>query len=94
MNRHSFRFSFNRKAAVTCVTRLLNSSVLSVELECFCDVTGANTAGTGLDSQDAAIVFYGSDLLQVGIPNGTGFVVGMAYVVTEAGAFSTDIAFS
>jgi hypothetical protein len=61
-------------------------------LQCFGHVTGADAAGTGLDSHDAA-VFYCSDLLQVRIPHGAGFVVGMAHVVSEAGPFSTDITF-
>jgi len=62
-------------------------------LQCFGYVTGANATGTGLNSLDAAIC-YGSDLLQVRIPYGTGFVVGVAHVVTEAWPFSTNITFS
>ena len=57
-------------------------------------VSGADTAGAGLDSHNAAILFNGSDLLQVRIPYGTGFVVGVAHIVTEAGPFSTNITFS
>jgi hypothetical protein len=56
-------------------------------------VTGTDAAGTGLNGLDAAIC-YGSDLLQVRIPHGTGFVIGVAHVVAEAGAFSTNITFS
>jgi len=56
-------------------------------------VTGTDAAGTGLNGLDAAIC-YGSDLLQVRIPNGTGFVIGVAHIVAEAGAFSTNITFS
>lgn len=56
-------------------------------------VTGANAAGASLNGLDAAIG-YGSDLLQVWIPDGTGFIIGMAHIVTEAGAFSTNITFS
>jgi hypothetical protein len=63
-------------------------------LKRFGDVSGADAAGTCLDSQDAAVVFDCSDLLQIWIPYGTGLVVGMAHVVAEAGAFSTDITFS
>ena len=62
-------------------------------LQCFGYVTGANAAGTDLNGHDAAI-FYSSDLLQVRIPYGTSFVVGVAYIVAEAGPFSTNITFS
>jgi len=82
-----------RKAAGTSVPRLLNFALKEGLLECFGHVTGADAAGTGLDSHDAA-VFYRSDLLQVRIPHGAGFVVGMAHIVSEAGPFSTDITFS
>ena len=64
-----------------------------VMLQCFGYVTGTNATGTSLDGHDAAI-FYGPDLLQVRIPHGTGFVVGVAYIVTEARPFSTNITFS
>ncbi len=62
-------------------------------LQCFGYVTGANAAGADLNGHDAAI-FYSSDLLQVRIPYSSGFVVGVAYIVTEAGPFSTNITFS
>jgi hypothetical protein len=62
-------------------------------LQCFGDVSGTDAASAGFDGHDAA-VFNCSDLLQVRIPYGAGFIVGMAYVVAEAGAFSTDITFS
>jgi hypothetical protein len=62
-------------------------------LQCFCNVSGTDAARTGLNGHDAA-VFHCSDLLQVRIPYGAGFVVGMAHIVAEAGAFSTDITFS
>ena len=71
----------------------LKYSMTGVLLECLGHVPGADAAGTGLDSHDAA-VFYRSDLLQVRIPHGAGFVVGMAHIVSEAGPFSTDITFS
>jgi len=71
----------------------LEFSMAGVLLECLGYVPGADAAGTGLDSHDAA-VFHRSDLLQVRIPDGAGFVVGMAHIVSEAGPFSTDITFS
>jgi len=64
-----------------------------VRLQGFDYMAGANATGAGLDGHDAAI-FYGSDLLKVRIPHGTGLVVGMAHIVAEAGAFSTNITFS
>ena len=71
----------------------LKISMAGVLLECLGHVSGANAAGTGLDSHNTA-VFYRSDLLQVRIPHGAGFIVGMAHIVSEAGTFSTDITFS
>lgn len=62
-------------------------------LQCFGYVARTDTTGTGLNGHDAA-VFNGPDLLKVWIPNGTGFIVGVAYIVAEAGPFSTNIAFS
>jgi hypothetical protein len=58
-----------------------------------CDVAGADAAGADLDGLDAA-VGNGLDLLKVGVPDGTGLVVGVAYVVAEAGAFSADFTYS
>jgi hypothetical protein len=57
------------------------------------DVTGTDAAGAGLDGPDAA-VGDGLDLLKVGVPYGTGLVVGVAHVVAEAGAFTADFTFS
>ena len=54
-------------------------------------MTGADATGTDLDGSDVAVP-DGLDLLQVRIPDGTGFVVGMADVVAEAGTFTTDSA--
>ena len=65
-----------------------------VLLQRFGYVSGTDAACTRLDSHDAAVVFYRSDLLQVRIPHGTGFVVCMAHIVSKAGPFSTDITFS
>jgi hypothetical protein len=56
-------------------------------------VPGANATSTSLYGHYAAI-FYGPDLLQVRIPDSTSFVVGVAHIVTEAGAFSTNVTFS
>jgi len=62
-------------------------------LQSFDYVAGANAACASFNSHDAAI-FHGSDLLKVWIPNGTGLIVSVAHVVTEAGPFSTNITFS
>jgi hypothetical protein len=70
-----------------------NSGIMAWSLQRFGYVTGANATGTGLDGLNAAVC-YGSDLLQVRIPHGTGFIVGVAHIVTEAGPFSTNITFS
>ena len=56
-------------------------------------MAGADAAGADLDGLDAA-VFHGANLLQIGVPDGTGFIVGVAHVVAKAGAFSAYIAFS
>jgi len=68
-----------------CLTGLL--------LQSFGHVSGTDAARTCLNGQDAA-VFYRSDFLQVGIPDRAGFIIGVAYIVSEAGAFSTNITFS
>jgi hypothetical protein len=54
---------------------------------------GTDAAGANLYGGDAA-VFYGSDLLKIGTPYSTGLVVGVADIVTEAGAFSANFTFS
>ena len=59
----------------------------------FGNKTGTDAAGANLDGGDAT-VFYGSDLLEIRTPYGTGFVVGVADIVTEAWAFSADFTFS
>ena len=59
----------------------------------FGNETGADAAGANLDGGDTA-VFHRSDFLEVGKPDCTGLVVGVADIVTEAGAFSTNFTFS
>jgi hypothetical protein len=56
-------------------------------------MTGTNAACACFDRHDAAI-FNCFDLLKIRVPYGTGFVIGMAHIVTEAGAFTADITFS
>jgi hypothetical protein len=71
----------------------LKTGIEALLLQGFGYVAGADATGTGLDGLNAAIC-YGSDLLQVRIPHGTGLVVGVAHIVSEAGSFSTNITFS
>jgi hypothetical protein len=54
--------------------------------------TGADAAGTHLDAADGTVV-DGFDLLQIRMPGPAGFVVCMADVVTEAGAFTANFAY-
>ncbi len=56
-------------------------------------MAGPDATGADLDGHDAAVFnrFY---FLKIRVPYGTGFVVGVAYVIAEAGAFTADIAFS
>jgi len=61
--------------------------------ERFGDKAGTDAAGANLDSCNRA-VFDGFNLLDVRMPDGTGLVVGVAHVVAEAGAFSTNFTFS
>jgi len=56
-------------------------------------VAGTDAASTGFNGFYTAIA-DSSDLLKVGVPNGTGFVVSMAYVVAKAWAFTADFTFS
>jgi len=58
-------------------------------LESFSNQSGADAAGTDLDCSDCTV----SDclyLLKVRIPDSTGFVIGMTYVVAKAGTFAAD----
>lgn len=84
--------SRTRKAAAHARSGFYNRNNSEL-LQRFGYMAGTNAAGTGLDGLDAAIC-YGSDFLEVWIPNGTGFIVGVAHIVAEAGPFSTDITFS
>jgi hypothetical protein len=56
-------------------------------------VARANAASAGFDCLNAAVAdrFY---LLQIGVPDSTGFVIGVADIITKARAFTTDITFS
>jgi hypothetical protein len=56
-------------------------------------VTRADAASAGFNRFDAA-VSYRFYFLKIRVPYGTGFVVGMAHIVTEARAFTADITFS
>jgi hypothetical protein len=58
-------------------------------LESFGYVAGTDTAGADLDASHGT-VGDGLDFLQVRIPGSAGLVVGVAHVITETGAFSTD----
>lgn len=62
-------------------------------LERFGYKAGTNAAGANFNGGNAA-VFNGSDFLKVGAPDSTGLVVGVADIVTEAGAFSANFTFS
>jgi hypothetical protein len=59
----------------------------------FGNETGADAAGANLNGGNAAI-FYGPDFLEIGAPDSAGLVVGVADIVTEAGAFSANFTFS
>lgn len=52
-----------------------------------------DTARTDFDGGYAA-VSDGLDFLKIGVPDSTRLVVGMAYIITKARAFSTDFTFS
>jgi len=56
--------------------------------------TRTDTAGTNLYRHDAAVLFNRLDFLEIRIPYRTGFIVRMADVVSEAGAFSANFTFS
>ena len=86
-------FSEREKPLHMCAAALKINMIPGL-LQCLGYVAGANATGARLDGHNAAVVLNGSDLLQVRIPYGTGFVVRMAHIITEAGTFSTDITFS
>jgi hypothetical protein len=55
-------------------------------------LSGTNAAGANLDAADSTVV-DSFDLLQVRMPGPSGFVVCMADVIAEAGAFTANIAY-
>ena len=69
--------------------RLKSANLNGTKLLGFGYVTGADAAGADLDGSDVAISDR-LDLLKVRIPYRTGFVVGVAHVVAEAGTFTAD----
>ena len=85
--------SSNKEKPLAHACRGFEIVMTGLLLQCFGYMPGADAASTGFDSHNAA-VFHRSDLLQVRIPHGAGFIVGMAHIVSEAGPFSTDITFS
>ena len=56
-------------------------------------MAGTDAAGTDLDGSDIA-VSDSFNLLQVWIPDSSGFIICMTYIVTKAGAFATNLTFS
>jgi len=52
-------------------------------------MTGADATGTDFNCSYTA-VGNSFDFLKIWMPYGTGLVVGVAYVVAEAGAFAAD----
>jgi len=56
-------------------------------------MTGADAASADFNGFHTAIADC-SNLLKVGVPHGTGFVVSMAYVIAKAWAFTANFTFS
>ena len=63
------------------------------DLEGFSYKSRTDTTSTDLDGRNAAVAFDSLDFLEIRIPNRTGFIVRMADIVSEAGAFSADFTF-
>ena len=68
--------------------------MLPERLESLGNGAGTDAAGAHLDGGYTAVGCLGLNLLQVRVPGGTGFVVGMAHVVASAGAFTANFTFS
>lgn len=66
--------------------------MLRLTLKSLGNRTGTNAAGADLDGLNGAVV-DSLHLLQVGVPGGTGLVVGMAHIVAAAGAFAANFTF-
>ena len=64
-----------------------------VSLQSLDHMARTDAARAGLDGLDTS-VSDSFDFLKIRVPHSTGFVVGVAHIVTETGAFTTDIAFS
>ena len=67
---------------------------ISKSLERFSYESRTDATGTYLDSSDAAVVFNRFYFLEIRVPDCTGFIVCVADIVSEAGAFTTNFAFS
>jgi hypothetical protein len=65
---------------------------VELPLKRFGYAAGADAAGANLNAADGTVV-DGFDLLQIRMPGPAGFVVGVADVVAEAGAFTANIAY-
>lgn len=81
----------NKPHALVCMG--LRLTVATTDLKSLGNGAGTDAAGADLDGPNGAIV-DSLHLLQVGVPGGTGFVVGMAHIVASTGAFTTNFAFS
>jgi hypothetical protein len=79
--------------ALRCAAAVISNIELRPVVLGFGNVTGADAAGTYFDGLDTAFA-KSLDLLKVRIPDGTGFVVGMTHVVSEAGAFAANFTYS
>ena len=56
----------------------------------FNNSTGTDTAGTGLHMHGGTITGYHMNSLQIGQPAATGFIMGVANVVSGSGTFATN----
>lgn len=79
--------------ALECAAAVISNIELRPVFLGFGNVTGADTTGTDFDGLDTAFA-KSLDLLKVRIPDGTGFVVGMTHIVSEAGAFAANFTYS
>ena len=62
-------------------------------LDRFLHLAGTDAAGADFNRLHRTIL-YGPDLLQVGLPDGTGFIVCVTDIISANGLFAADFTFS
>jgi hypothetical protein len=90
--RHHEKKPLTNYVAASAFNLELGTSNVELPLERFGNPSRADATGAHLDASHGAVI-DGFDLLQVRMPGPAGFVVGVANVVAETGAFAAYLAY-